>query len=86
MVLRGLPKEFAHFCSAIHTRSDPISYEQLSIMLQSEERAMMDNSDSIPHSLAMFASNSKPNGNGSFTVQYVSESRICKRKRKEQLQ
>ena len=34
IVLRGLPKEFAHFCSAICTRSDPITYEQLSIMLQ----------------------------------------------------
>ena len=27
IVLRGLPREFAHFCSAIRTRSDPISYE-----------------------------------------------------------
>ena len=64
IVLRGLPKEFAHFCSAIPTKSDPISYEQLSIMLQSEEQAMMENSDFAPHSLVMFASNSKPNGNG----------------------
>ena len=65
IVLRGLPKEFAHFCSTIRTRSDPISYEQLSIMLQSEEQAMMEVSNSIPHSLTMYASNSKPNGNGS---------------------
>ena len=65
IVLRGLPKDFAHFCSAIRTRSDPISYEQLSIMLQSEEQAMMEVSDSIPHSsLAMFSSNAKPGGNG----------------------
>ena len=64
IVLRGLPKEFAHFCSAICTRSDLISYEQLSIMLQSEEQAMMEVSKSVPHSLAMYASNSKPNGNG----------------------
>ena len=28
IVLRGLPKEFAHFCSVICTRSDPISYVQ----------------------------------------------------------
>ena len=27
IVLRGLPKDFAHFCSAIHTRSEPITYE-----------------------------------------------------------
>ena len=32
IVLRGLPKEFAHFCSAICTSSDPISYEQLSML------------------------------------------------------
>ena len=32
IVLRGLPKEFAHFCCAIRTRSDPISYEQLSML------------------------------------------------------
>ena len=32
-------------------------------MLQSEEQAIMGHSDSIPHSLAMFASNSKPNSN-----------------------
>ena len=63
IVLRGLSRDFAHFCSAIRTRSDPISYEQLAIMLQSEEQAIMEHSDSIPHSLAMFASNSKPNGN-----------------------
>ena len=37
IVLRGLPREFAHFYYAIHTRSDPITYEQLAIMLQSEE-------------------------------------------------
>lgn len=60
IVLRGLPKEFAHFCSAIRTRSDPISYKQLAIMLQSEKQAMIDNSDSITHSFAMFASNNKP--------------------------
>ena len=63
IVLRGLPRDFAHFCSAIRTRSDPITYEQLAIMLQSEEQAIMEHLDSIPHSLPMFSSNSKPNGN-----------------------
>ena len=59
IVLRGLPREFAHFCSAIWTRSDPITYEKLAIMLQSEEQAIAEHSDSVLHSLAMFASNSK---------------------------
>jgi len=61
IVLRGLPREFAHFYSAIRTRSDPISYEKLAIMLQSEEQAMTDHLDLVSHSLAMFASNSKAN-------------------------
>ena len=57
IVLRGFPREFAHFCSAIRTKSDPITYEQLAIMLQSEEQAIAEHSDSVPHSLVMFASN-----------------------------
>ncbi|KAK9986680.1 hypothetical protein SO802_031631 [Lithocarpus litseifolius] len=56
IVLHGLPKEFAHFCSAIRTKSDPITCEQLSIMLQSEEQAMAENSDNFSHSLALYAS------------------------------
>ena len=59
IVLQGLPKEFAHFCSAIRTRSDPITY---AIMLQSEELAMAENFETIPQSLAMFAANSRSNG------------------------
>ena len=64
IVLQGLPKDFAHFCSAVHTRSEPITYEQLSIMLQSEEQAMAKNLDSFSHSLAMFAFGNK-NSNSS---------------------
>ena len=63
IVLKGLPREFAHFYSAIWTRSDPITYEQLAIMLQSEEQAMIDHLDSISHSLAIFAFNGKANRN-----------------------
>ena len=59
IVLRGLPKDFAHFCLAIRARSEPITYEQLSIMLQSEEQAMAENLDSFSHSLAMFASRNR---------------------------
>ena len=64
IVLRGLPREFAHFCFEI-CRSDPITYEKLAIMLQSEELAMTDHMDSVSHNLAMFASNGKANGNTS---------------------
>ena len=62
IVRRGLPKEFAHFYSAICTRSDPITYKPLSIMLQSEEQAMAENSEIFSHSLAMFASSNKTFG------------------------
>lgn len=34
-------------------------------MLQSEENAMVENLETIPHSLAMFTSNSKTNGGNS---------------------
>ena len=54
-----MPKDFAHFCSAICIKSEPITYEQLSIMLQSEEQAMVENLDSVSHSLAMFTSRNK---------------------------
>ena len=65
IVLRRLPKEFAHCCSAICTRSDPVIYEQLVIMLQSEEQAITDHMDSVSHNHAMFASNGKANDNTS---------------------
>ena len=65
IVLRGLPREFAHFYFAIRSMSDPITYEQLAITLQSKELAMTDHMDSVPHNLAMFASNGKANGNTS---------------------
>ena len=61
IVLRGLPREYAHLRSAIRTRSDLISYEQLAIMLQNEGQAMTKHLDLVPNSLAMFVSNSKPN-------------------------
>ena len=60
--LRGLPKEFAYFYSAICTRSDPITCKPLSIMLQSEEQAMAENFEIFSHSLAMFAPSNKTSG------------------------
>ena len=69
IVLKGLPREFAHFCFAIHTRSDSITYEQLAIMLQGEEKAMTDHFDSVSHTLAMFASNGKANNSSSHQSQ-----------------
>uniref|UniRef100_A0A2N9GES9 Retrotransposon Copia-like N-terminal domain-containing protein n=1 Tax=Fagus sylvatica TaxID=28930 RepID=A0A2N9GES9_FAGSY len=71
MVLKGLPKEFAPFASAIRTRDDTISFEKLSVLLQTEEQSMSESSDPFPNSaLAMFVSNNqKPHTgfNGGFT-------------------
>ncbi|KAL0004598.1 hypothetical protein SO802_012159 [Lithocarpus litseifolius] len=75
IVLGGLPRDFAHFCFTIRTRSDPISYEQLAIMPQSKEQAMTDHLDLIHHSLAMFSSNSKPNSSSRNQSQSHSSSR-----------
>ena len=69
IVFKRLPREFAHFYSTIRTRSDPITYEQLAIMLQSEEQAMTDHLDSVSNSLAMFAFNGKANGSSSHQPQ-----------------
>ena len=69
IVLKGLPREFAHLYSTIRTRSDPITYEQLAIMLQSEEQTMTNHLDSVSKSLAMFASNGKAGGNSSHQSQ-----------------
>ena len=69
IVLHGWPKEFAHFCSTIYTKSDPITYEHLSIMLQSEEQAMAENSNNFSHSLVMYASGNKHSNNSQFQSQ-----------------
>uniref|UniRef100_A0A2N9IH28 Reverse transcriptase Ty1/copia-type domain-containing protein n=1 Tax=Fagus sylvatica TaxID=28930 RepID=A0A2N9IH28_FAGSY len=60
MVLKGLPKEFAPFAFAIRTRDDTISFEKLSVLLQTEEQSMSESSDPFPNSaLAMFVSNNQ---------------------------
>uniref|UniRef100_A0A2N9IP51 Reverse transcriptase Ty1/copia-type domain-containing protein n=1 Tax=Fagus sylvatica TaxID=28930 RepID=A0A2N9IP51_FAGSY len=71
IVLKGLPREFSSFCSAIRTRDDSISFEKLSVLLQTEEHSMKENLETNT-AMAMYASNIKPqnqfggNGQGSF--------------------
>uniref|UniRef100_A0A2N9E4D6 Reverse transcriptase Ty1/copia-type domain-containing protein n=1 Tax=Fagus sylvatica TaxID=28930 RepID=A0A2N9E4D6_FAGSY len=50
MILKGLPKEFAPFASAIRTRDDSISFEKLSVLLQTEEQSMAVASESFSNS------------------------------------
>jgi hypothetical protein len=63
IILKGLPKEYAPFASAIRTRDGILSLERLSVLLQTEEQSMKEESDPLLNSaLAMFVSNTnKPN-------------------------
>jgi hypothetical protein len=63
IILKGLPKEYASFASAIRTRDGILSLEKLSVLLQTEEQSMKEGSDPLMNSaLAMFVSNTnKPN-------------------------
>ena len=63
IILKGLPKEYAPFASAIKTRDGILSLERLSVLLQTEEQSMKEESDPFLNSvLAMFVSNTnKPN-------------------------
>jgi hypothetical protein len=71
VILKGLPKEYAPFASAIRTRDGVLSLEKLSVLLQTEEQSFNETSDSLSNSaLAMFVSQNKPsngfNGNQSY--------------------
>uniref|UniRef100_A0A2N9IZW0 Integrase catalytic domain-containing protein n=1 Tax=Fagus sylvatica TaxID=28930 RepID=A0A2N9IZW0_FAGSY len=71
VILKGLPKEYAPFASAIRTRDGVLSLEKLSVLLQTEEQSLNETSDSLSNSaLAMFVSQNKPsngfNGNQSY--------------------
>jgi hypothetical protein len=64
MVLKGLPKEYSSFNSAIRTRDDSLTFEKLSVLLQTEELSINENLEHNP-ALAMFASNTNRQNNGS---------------------
>jgi hypothetical protein len=67
MVLKGLPKEYSSFNSAIRTRDDSLTFEKLSVLLQTEEISINESSE-INSALAMFVSNTNKqyNGNSNF--------------------
>uniref|UniRef100_A0A2N9FJQ3 Integrase catalytic domain-containing protein n=1 Tax=Fagus sylvatica TaxID=28930 RepID=A0A2N9FJQ3_FAGSY len=65
VILKGLPKEYAPFASAIRTRDTVLSLERLTVLLQTEEQSMNEITESLPNSaLAMFVSHNKPHFNG----------------------
>uniref|UniRef100_A0A2N9GTY6 Uncharacterized protein n=1 Tax=Fagus sylvatica TaxID=28930 RepID=A0A2N9GTY6_FAGSY len=45
MVLKGLPKEYSSFNSAIRTRDDSLTFEKLSVLLQTEEISINESSE-----------------------------------------
>jgi transposase InsO family protein len=65
VILKGLPKEYAPFASAIRTKDTVLSLERLIVLLQTEEQSMNEITESLPNSaLAMFVSHNKPHFNG----------------------
>jgi hypothetical protein len=74
IILKGLPREYSPFCSAIRTRNEPVSFEEIMVLLQTEEQSISDVSDSGKdlHSMALFASatanNKNSNSQSSFYV------------------
>uniref|UniRef100_A0A2N9EJB2 CCHC-type domain-containing protein n=1 Tax=Fagus sylvatica TaxID=28930 RepID=A0A2N9EJB2_FAGSY len=55
IILKGLPKEYGPFCSAIRTRNEPVSFEEIMVLLQTEEQSIAEVVDSSKdmHSMAM---------------------------------
>uniref|UniRef100_A0A2N9FGX9 Reverse transcriptase Ty1/copia-type domain-containing protein n=1 Tax=Fagus sylvatica TaxID=28930 RepID=A0A2N9FGX9_FAGSY len=48
IVLDGLPQNFYHFYSAMRTRSDTVSFEQLLVLLTAEEKSLKLNAEATP--------------------------------------
>uniref|UniRef100_A0A2N9GYK4 Reverse transcriptase Ty1/copia-type domain-containing protein n=1 Tax=Fagus sylvatica TaxID=28930 RepID=A0A2N9GYK4_FAGSY len=63
MVLKGLPKEYPSFNSTIRTRDDSLTFEKLSVLLQTKEISINESSE-INSALAMFVSNTNRQNNG----------------------
>uniref|UniRef100_A0A2N9H033 CCHC-type domain-containing protein n=1 Tax=Fagus sylvatica TaxID=28930 RepID=A0A2N9H033_FAGSY len=58
IILKGLLREYGPFCSAIRTRNEPVTFEEIMVLLQTEEHSASESSDSSKdsHPMAMFAS------------------------------
>jgi transposase InsO family protein len=73
IILKGLPREYGPFCSAIRTRNEPVSFEEIMVLLQTEELSLVECSDSGKdlQAMALFAStpnNRNFNSQSSFYV------------------
>uniref|UniRef100_A0A2N9H8F5 Integrase catalytic domain-containing protein n=1 Tax=Fagus sylvatica TaxID=28930 RepID=A0A2N9H8F5_FAGSY len=67
IILKGLPREYGAFCSTIRTRNEPVSFEEIMVLLQTEEQSLAESFDSGKdlNSMAMFASATPNNRNTS---------------------
>uniref|UniRef100_A0A2N9H369 CCHC-type domain-containing protein n=1 Tax=Fagus sylvatica TaxID=28930 RepID=A0A2N9H369_FAGSY len=82
IILKGLPREYGPFCSAIRTRNEPISFEEIMVLLQTEELSLVECSDSAKdlQAMALFASaapsrGGRTNNNNQYSPhQYSSQS------------
>uniref|UniRef100_A0A2N9HY44 CCHC-type domain-containing protein n=1 Tax=Fagus sylvatica TaxID=28930 RepID=A0A2N9HY44_FAGSY len=65
IILKGLPREYGPFCSAIRTRNEPVSFEEIMVLLQTEELSLVECSDSGKdlQAMALFASTTPNNRN-----------------------
>ena len=63
IVLDGLPQGYYSFSSALRTRDDPIGYEQVHVLLTSEEKSLKHASELIkdPIHMAMIDQGPTPN-------------------------
>jgi hypothetical protein len=70
IVLDGLPQNFYYFCSAMRTRSDTMSFEQILVLLTVEEKSLKLNAETTPEPslLAMLGTGPKYNNNSSTTI------------------
>ena len=70
IVLDGLPQNFYHLCSAMRTRSDDVSFEQLLVLLTAEEKSLKLNAEATqePSLLAMLGTGPKYNNNSSTPI------------------
>ena len=64
ITLKGLPKEYNAFRSAIRTRSTPLSFDELSTMLNGEKESLNEGADIKDSMFALAATaTSRPGGN-----------------------
>ena len=63
IILDGLPTEFYPFCSAMRTRNDSISFEELHVLMLGEEKSLNKNTESSKDSLHLAMMGQGPKGN-----------------------